>query len=193
MHYHAEVWIKDLNNPEGEIEQIMKPHREDYEREDGPQGFWDWFQIGGRYTESHTPDYDPSTDPRNIEKCTTCNGTGFRNDNLGRTTRLDEPSYTCNGCGTTKNGMWIHGPSGPGYTVKWPTQWAHHHGDIIPVSEVDDKLTAYTLIVEDKVFHTEEWNGKDWIDQPFKTKGVKQQLDELGITNGYPVTVDYHC
>ncbi len=194
MHYHAEVWVENLNDVHEEVTRLMEPHREaDGDGDIGfADGFWDFWQIGGRYTGCHTPEYDPMMDPRNIEDCFLCHGTGFRRDAFVDEIRRTTPSYTCNGCGEQKDGVWTHGPHGPGKKTKWPTEWAHHYGDVIPVSAVDDKLTAYTLIVENQVFHMETWNGKEWVDQPFKTKGVKQQLNELGITTGYLVTVDYH-
>ena len=36
-----------------------------------PDGHWDWFQIGGRWT-GHLSDYDPEKDPANIERCDLC-------------------------------------------------------------------------------------------------------------------------
>jgi hypothetical protein len=54
-------------------------------------------------------------------------------------------------------------------------------------------LSAFTLIVGDRVIHQEEWNGTDWVPGSLKDKNVKAVLDELGISDGYLVTVDYHC
>jgi len=42
------------------------------------------------------------------ENCHCCDGTGLRNDKLGREARKEDPNYTCNGCrgkGTTKSFM----------------------------------------------------------------------------------------
>ena len=194
MHYHAEIWVKDLTDPNAAITAAMAPYRENFDTEEGKHGFWDWWQIGGRYTGAHADGYDPTTDPRNVKTCDLCNGTGFRTDRVGRQARASNPSYTCNGCGECgKDGKWTHGQRGPGKTVKWPTEWAPHLGDAIPVKNVSADLTAYTLIVGDTVQHMEIWNGKEWIDGPLKGKKVKAALDELGVTDGYLVTVDYHC
>jgi DnaJ-class molecular chaperone len=32
------------------------------------------------------------------EECKICEGTGIRNDELGKQERAKDPSYTCNGC-----------------------------------------------------------------------------------------------
>lgn len=41
-----------------------------------PRSKWDWWQVGGRWTGMMDPEYDPQTDPNNIEKCDLCGGTG---------------------------------------------------------------------------------------------------------------------
>lgn len=85
-----------------------------------PQKKWDWWQVGGRYTGLLSPAYDPEKDPRNIETCAICGGTGMRDDALGKDHRAKDPSYTCNGCG------------GKGTRAKWPTKWVNFEGDSIP-------------------------------------------------------------
>lgn len=71
MHYHAEVWVPEpkalfgssfKKNIEKAVEVSMSP----FSRY-GDSGWWDWYQIGGRWTGVHVPDYDPNTDPENIE------------------------------------------------------------------------------------------------------------------------------
>ena len=194
MHYHAEVWVKDLATLKESLEAAMEPHREG----DSDGGFWDWYQLGGRYTGSHDG-YVPEQDPRNLETCRQCDGTGFRSDQLGRETRERDPSYTCNGCGTCsyETGKWEHGPYGAGRSLKWTTRWAKHTGDIVPVDQVSADLTAWTLIVGDKVLHAESYDGsrppkERFVAGPMKGRKVKDVLAELGVTSGYLVTVDYH-
>ena len=120
MHYHAEVWIKDTENLENKLSDILAPYCKEINGEYNQDGFWDWYQIGGRWTGIHD-DYDPANDPANIETCAICNGTGFRMDGIARATREKEPSYTCNGCGTRdKNNKWTHKQYGPGNKLKWP-------------------------------------------------------------------------
>lgn len=194
MHYHAEVWVKDLNDPTGDLLVALAPHEEKHDvASDTLTGFWDWWIIGGRYTGAHTPGYDPEMDERNIETCNLCNGTGFRRDGVAKQFLESDPSYTCNGCGTLKDGKWTHGPHGPGKKVKWPSQWAIHLGDAMSVREISEELTAYTLIVNGHVEHMENWDGKEFTPGPLKVAKVKARLEALGVTTGYLITVDYHC
>ena len=69
-----------------------------YKTRSNPNGKWDWWTIGGRWTGHLRPDYDPYKDPRNLKTCWLCHGTGKRDDELGRNFRLKDPTYTCNGC-----------------------------------------------------------------------------------------------
>jgi hypothetical protein len=92
-----------------------------------PDSKWDWWMIGGRWTGALS-DYDPEKDPDNMERCPLCQGTGKRNDTLGRETRAKDPAYTCNGC------------DGKGMRLKWPTEWKSQ-GNILPAREL---LKHYT-------------------------------------------------
>lgn len=201
-HYHSEVWIPEILDVESQIMEIMNPYNEalaieqdEFEESHwyNPNGWWDWFQIGGRWTGAHTPDYHPEEDEQNYENCMVCGGGGFRRDKFGEEERLKTPSYTCNGCGHYDDTLkiWTHGKFGKGKQCKWPTQWAKHSGDIIPVSEINDKLDCYTLIVGDNVYQTEIWEGGDFKKTDFDGN-VKNMLDKLNITTGFLVTVDYH-
>lgn len=156
MHYHAEVWIKNPQLAEEQITRIMQPFEEGYidtgeVDEDGEPiqnhngGFWDWWQIGGRWSGSHDG-YNPEKNPRN-----------------------------------NKGGMPV-----------WPTEFENHYGDVLPVSECRESLTAHTLIIDGVgCFHTEEWNGSEIVKTDW-SGNVKAKLAELGIEGGYLVTVDYH-
>ena len=62
MHYHCEVWIPNNQNVEEEVSEAMEPYSEEL----GEKGFWDWYQIGGRWKGSHVPGYDPDKDPANL-------------------------------------------------------------------------------------------------------------------------------
>ena len=194
MHYHAEVWVSEIGDITRQVAKIMGPHEEAYNEEnESLEGFWDWWQIGGRWTGAHS-DYDPAEDERNVEVCDICNGTGFRRDALGNMERLKDITYTCNGCGRydMEAKAWTHGDYGSGKCLKWPTQWARHDGDIIPVDQVPDDLSCYTLMVDGKVFHKEEWGGENLVKTDFDGN-VANRLQELGISDGFLVTVDYHC
>lgn len=216
MHYQAEVFIPSNKNVEAQIERIMSPYDEnercvfkeikegdeDYEDYDedkitgkrgywtNPKGFWDWFEIGGRWSGEHD-DYDPYSNPINYEPCYICGGTGFRCDNVGMEARDDDPTYTCNGCGQydNENKVWTHGKIGKGLKPKWNV--ARYDGDVVAIKDIKKELTAYTLIVNGEVFHKKEWNGETFVDGGFNGN-VLEKLKELGITDGYLVTVDYH-
>jgi len=173
MHYHAEVYLKELGNIERQIKGIMSPHQKQYDEDtDESTGFWDWWQIGGRWKGAHIPEYDAGKDPEHQETCRLCGGTGKRTDM--------EVANGCNGC------------KGTGLSTKWPTQWNPHEKDVIPISELPDKLTCYTLVLPDCVLHDQEWNGKDFVDGELK-RTIKEALAKHNITDGYLVTVDYHC
>lgn len=98
-----------------------------------PDSQWDWYEIGGRWTGKLT-DYDPEKDPRNIESCQWCGGTGKRNDKLGREARKADPKYTCNGC------------DGKGKKVKWPTEWAKYAGDIQPMENIKLDFSSFAFL-----------------------------------------------
>lgn len=53
MHYHLEIIMPPVDDVEKAIAQIMKPFDEQGEDEDGntnDHAFWDWYQIGGRWS-----------------------------------------------------------------------------------------------------------------------------------------------
>ena len=168
------------------------------EKTETSSGFWDWYQIGGRWSGAHGT-YNPEDDPENIEICTICHGSGFRIDPIGQDARDKDPSYTCNGCGEYdgNKGGWTHSKYGAGMKLKWATEWKENPGDITPVKDIPEDMDCYTLIIghpfnEAMVYHREEWNGESFKKTEFDGN-VKKQLEKLGIKSGYLVTVDYHC
>lgn len=168
-----------------------------------PIGFFDWFQIGGRWRGRHDPTYDPHEDYSLYELCDICRGTGFRRDALGVVTRDEDPSYTCNGCGKYNNETkrWEHDDHGPGLRMSWPTQWGMHPIDVIALQDLPEDFTCYRLIVvrEGKVvqmFYKEHFyhDGKRFRLKDTDFDGnVQKQLRKLNIRDGYLVTVDYHA
>src|SRR5258708_113248 len=98
MHFGNLVVIpadEKLGTIEERIQKAMGPHEEN-------GGFWDWYQIGGRWTGT-LDNYDPEKDPANIEVCSTCQGTGVRKDMVVQN--------GCNAC------------NGKGIKSVWPTQF----------------------------------------------------------------------
>lgn len=141
MHYLAYVLIPGDGDVDALVSQAMDPYDENREVEqcaDGddmywrnPIGFWDWYQIGGRFT-GLLDGYDPLTDPALLEVCRWCDGTGQRNDEVGRAFRTENPDYTCNGC------------NGKGKNPVWPTDRPRRSGD------VGDALTVAAMLTEEK-------------------------------------------
>lgn len=68
-------------------------------RRTNPNAKWDWWVIGGRYSSRFAAAYAPEKDTENFETCFLCHGSGMRNDAIGQAHRLQDPAYTCNGCG----------------------------------------------------------------------------------------------
>jgi len=108
------VKASDRDEAQSEAEDFLIPYEDQV---------LDWWQIGGRWT-GILDGYDPEKDPINIETCPQCNGTGKRDDLIGRRMKEDNPDFTCNSC------------KGEGKRVKWPTQWEEHKGDILPLDKV---------------------------------------------------------
>lgn len=189
MHYHAEIWVPTLENLDQQIEDLMEPHREN----DQGSGFWDWYQIGGRWTGSHD-NYDPTNDRANYEKCFLCNGTGFRDDALGQKAREKSPSYTCNACGTFDGATkkWGYGIFGPGLALKFQSHWVRREAEAVPVESITDSLSCYVLIIGERVFMQKIWDGQNYVPTGFDGN-VKSFLEKHKIQSGYLVTVDYHC
>ncbi len=158
MHFSNLVIIE---KPEGsgntiknKVANAMGPHEDD-------GGFWDWYQIGGRWT-GIFDEYDPATDQQNVEICGYCGGTGFRNDSVGLDARKTNASYTCNACGEydNTNNKWTHGPHGPGRKLKWPTQWTPYKGDIIPIENLTQEMLDkfYRIVIGGSTF-----GGQDYL------------------------------
>ena len=182
MHHHAEVWVPTDADVEGQLERVMAPYRQ-YAN---PDGFWDWYQVGGRFRGRHVPGYDPRKDPGLQAACRLCNGTGDRPGWVtyedGERKFKDEHAGACNGC---------NGCQGTGRAVILPPLWGQHESDVMAVLGVPDDLVCHTLIVGDLVMHVDEWTSEGFGGDKFDGS-VKEALDRLGVTQGYLVTVDFH-
>jgi hypothetical protein len=112
----------------------------------GQDNWWDWWSLGGRWTGA-LDGYDPEQDERNLEVCDLCQGTGDRKD-------LEPPKWKaeCGGC---------NGCHGKGKRAKWPTEWARHDGDIVPVETLtQEQYEKFYHIVIDGWGH---WAGKEYV------------------------------
>ena len=164
MHHHAEVLISSDEDVIEQVREAMAPY---YEENEPEGGFWDWYQIGGRWMGAHVSGYDPYEDPQHMATCRWCGGTGRRTD-----VEPADPEMGCNVC------------HGDGVELLWATQWDPYPKDVIPVSEIPDDLTCVTLILPDGALQEDglkEFEGN-----------VKKTLEAKGITEGFLVTVDYH-
>ncbi len=128
---HFTAWV--VIPAEGDIDALvadaMAPHLEEYHDDGHRTGWWDWYQIGGRAT-GMLSGYDPRTDPRNVQQCDPCQGTGQpRRWSIGT---------TCNGCG------------GAGKALVWPTRYRRHDGDWpaieVALDHAVDGMTPHTVV-----------------------------------------------
>lgn len=181
MHFCALVVIP----PEGDVEQAVTEAMAPYDEADESASiaFWDWWQIGGRWT-GHLDGYDPRSDEALLEPCDLCRGTGMRTDEIGKAMRKKDPAFRCNAC------------DGKGKRAKWPTDWPRRDGDTQPVEAVIKLLTEkpdkapFTLIAPRVLmqsplsFERTEEQTKDW---------HKRVVEELQQHPGQRVVVvDYH-
>jgi hypothetical protein len=149
-------------------------------------GWWDWWQIGGRYT-GRLSGYNPRLNPDNIETCDLCNGTGTRPD-----------MTVANGCNKC---------DGKGAALKWPTQWGLHSGDIqrwgdvkaMVLSEPADADNAvarpYTAVVGEAFAHREQYVDDDSAQYGYRVDDTAADVHNLlsGLSeDAVVVVVDYH-
>jgi len=128
---------------------------------------WDWWQIGGRYTGKFQPDYNPETDPANIETCHVCGGTGRRAD-------MVVPSG-CNGC------------HGNGKRVKWPSDWVDR-GNITTrakIAHLGNALSACAFL------RNRKWQEAEKQERQCKALFWARFIRELA-PDTILVSVDYH-
>jgi hypothetical protein len=186
MHFSVVIYLKEKEEYENQVNDILESFKEHY----------DWFQIGGRWS-GNLGNSNPEDNPDNWETCSICNGTGMRNDELGKETRKENPAYTCNGCSTIdSNGNMVYqDPKHPGQRMKWPTQWEPAEDDIIPVSNLNPKADWYAMVVEYDWIEKEFWNPNTEKYEPIMKhagKTIKEILDMYKITDGFLVQIDCH-
>lgn len=184
MHFLAAVVIPPATTRtvDEHVTEALAPYEETYDEEsDELTGWWDWWQIGGRWTGVWS-DYEPESDPRNVEVCTLCGGSGTRPDGIARFG--EDWARHCNGC---------NGCQGTGQSVKWSTSWASHDGDVISVEDFlanEDWQQPYRLVVpEFGAYAREEWDGEQFVKTDFDARKVLAPLAGGGFRL---VVVDYH-
>lgn len=179
VHYRTLVIIEkpdDSDSIEEAVKAAMKPGFEDW---------WDWFQIGGRWTGT-LDGYEPGKDPANLKPCEFCEATGTTTEAVAQKypayrEHVGKPCIQCNGTGQAQ---------------KWPTEWKRHEGDVRPV----ESLTAeryehfYRIVVDGETFTRERYES--W-HQERENRFIRQKLPPLEWLkeryNGHlAVVVDYH-
>lgn len=170
MHEFVVVLVKQTENLEDEVHDALRPYQEQLDDSDNFTGWWDWFQIGGRWTGVFS-DYDPNTDPKNIVTCQLCFGTGTRPDWEAFGEAWREANNGCNGC------------QGKGTHVSWPTQWGHHPTDIVPVSQLaQSEHVPVRLVTPDGVLSRDGFDAEvdpTWRDTYAAT--LTQFADMFGV------------
>lgn len=201
MHYYALAIVPADGDLDELLDETMAPFDENGEvfDYDALPFSWDWYQVGGRYS-GRLDDSDPGRDPRNWETCFICEGTGVRNDELGRQTRERDPGYTCNGCGGDRE---ITGQ--PGVRVSWPTRWVRSEGDVqdalsiaARLAELPDEALPYTIVTHgsESVTVRERWTGETFEDTGADFRATLATILSARMTAGLKdrvVVVDYHC
>ena len=152
MHFANLVIVacNDDRSLEEKVAETMGP-TSDFNSKDGG-GFWDWYQIGGRWS-GIFDGYDPTKDEQNTEVCQSCRGTG----------RSTSGKLHCIPC------------DGKGRVVKWPTEWARHNGDVMPIDRLtrEQVIRFYRVVTPREVFESERY--EPWCEEG-ESNFQKQQL-----------------
>lgn len=159
--------------------------------------FWDWYQIGGRWSGAFAEGYEPEKDQRNWERCDLCNGTGVRTDSVKLAARPDGKGW-CNACthDHENNGLPV------GWRVKWPTDWVSDVGNIARLGDIRsyvEEHPPYYLLAEGVTaaeVKNPDWDG-GWGEghPPYHLdngEAVAKALTELS-DDCTIVVVDCHC
>lgn len=173
---HACVLVAvDVVNPadrtevEAAVQFQMEPYDENGEFfADGSR--WDWYQIGGRWT-GHLSDYNPRTDPANMEVCPICGGTGIRPGGLED---LGQVWFdNCKGC------------NGKGKRLSW--SFKPFDGDVLPVKALAGKpVEPAHAFLRNRHWHEAERMG--WFGCPTATECERKHPDDPEATKGKCVT-----
>lgn len=180
---HATVLVAvDVVNPTDreEIEAAVHFQMEPYDENgtwfrDGSR--WDWYVIGGRATGFLTG-YDPTKDPRNIQTCWLCAGSGIRPGGLQQFGQeWFDACHGCNGC------------NGAGKSVTWPTQFAPYDGDILQVKHFrpDSSFRPAYAFLRERHWHEGERLG--WFGGSAKTECELKQGDDPEVLTRRCLTI----
>jgi len=150
MSHAAVIVAVDVVNPNDreEIKAAVAFQMEPYDEKDEwfrDGSRWDWYVIGGRFT-GLLSDYDPSTDPRNMETCRVCGGTGIRPGGLEE---FGQSWFDgCNGC---------NGCHGVGKSLAW--NFVPFDGDVVQVKNLTKTDVNSYAFLRERHWHEGERMG----------------------------------
>lgn len=211
MHYHLEIIMPPTNDVEGAINKIMAPFYEG--SEDTIHKFWDWYQIGGRYSgEKITQSLNKATLDLFYEWCSEqkiiVHGVRAGKQEIAPATQIEKVDSKWNEMFPTPNGEIVPCPlfqhAGP-----------RLNGDILPLSQSKHAEALSVIIASTPhkelevtlLLHKEIWNGvthqtTDWDGtiasalelQERKLVNYKDEYREAVTPKDdwMVVTVDYH-
>lgn len=156
MHYLTLVAVPPgtrvtLASVEKLVGKALAPFREELRGHHNPRGWWDYWQIGGRWT-GLLDGYDPDDDPELHETCPFCDGVGVR---VWR-----EGPRECNGC------------AGSGARRLWPSQWPLREGDWARLGDVRSRAALPAYLVAD---------GMCWDEKPAIAGALASLSDDCAI------------
>lgn len=171
--------------PTTDIDALLEPYNEDGEWfKEGSR--WDWWVVGGRFT-GLLDNYDPTTDPVNLETCNFC-------DNGITTQRVADiyPAYqesvgkTCIQC------------KGTSTVVKFIL--APHNGDIIQAKDVSIESLRWipsVIVTPDGIWHEQAqhgWWGTTLGEKKEEDRWKKEFTDLLNTNRegNFAILVDFH-
>lgn len=209
MHYHCEIIMPPVDDVEAAVAKIMAPYSEN--NEDSRHAFWDWYQLGGRYSgaklEAMAPEGQIERFHEELKRLkVTVSGLQWGKQELSPASQA-----------AAVDALWREMVPGAGDVCPL----FKHSGDsmsmdVCRVDQIPQRLTAFTVIVAndkydglaaDELLHKSIWNGASIQDTTF-SGGVHEALakHEEGLERATAeyrekcsvkpdwlcVTVDYH-
>ena len=151
---HNKIWQKLTGPRFKEFEKLLKKHpkrkasdpdceechgKGTYRSTRSLKAKWDWWTVGGRWTGGFDPGYDPDEDPRNLEECNLCKGTGTRTMPVPGEPDWKPKKGECNGCG------------GKGISTKF--QLAPFTRDVMPANKIPKDYVPFAIVTPDGKWH----------------------------------------
>lgn len=217
MHYHLELIMPPTDNVEKALAEILGPWSENYEDEEegaNKHGFYDFYEIGGRYSgrkleallgDEKLKEFKQAL----IEKKVTVSGLQFGKETIAPASQIPMVDQ-----------MWNEFfPDSPVKVCPLFDHYKENWGDIMKVSEIPKDLTAFRVIIaapkyeDDPTFDIKYmisqdiWNGVKHLDVNWDTKvetaladykkdigrGVESYIERCGVKDDWLcVTLDYH-